>query len=278
MAELLRSGVGTERLILSARRRGPASRSFPHVPDVRRADYDDPASLRAAFRNTDLLVLIPTLAPVEERLHQHDNALRAAAENGVGRVVFSSFQAVGARSRFSRAAFYREGESRLRESVPAWTIVRSGLHLEFLGVHLRGAMERGVLSVPAPHGRVAAVSRDDIARGLAAVCLGEDHAGEIYGITGVRAVSMREVAATASRIAGREMAFLPCDRDRYTASLGSRGVPEPAIEAWTSTWEAVEAGELERVSGDLQRLTGRGAPSLPDQLRPLLGPEGQGAA
>ncbi len=59
--------------------------------EVRRGDYDDAASLRAAFAGTDVLLLVssPDVTPGVRR-RQHGNAITAAAEAGVGRIVYTS--------------------------------------------------------------------------------------------------------------------------------------------------------------------------------------------
>src|SRR5947209_5918949 len=59
--------------------------------DVRHGDYDDPASLRTAFAGTDVLLLVssPDVTP-GVRPRQHGNAITAAVEAGVGRIVYTS--------------------------------------------------------------------------------------------------------------------------------------------------------------------------------------------
>src|SRR5512138_3822821 len=56
---------------------------------VRQADFDDPASLKAAFAGVDRLLLISTdLIDFEgRRLRQHQNAVNAADEAGVKHLV-----------------------------------------------------------------------------------------------------------------------------------------------------------------------------------------------
>ena len=269
---LLHEGIRPDDLILSIRDPEKASSLGFGSLDLRRADYDDPTSLREAFRESGVLLLIPTSEPVEPRLRQHANALTAARVSGVDRLVFSSFQACGPDSRFCRARFYREAESNVQGSGRAWTILRSGLYLEFIAAHAAKQLPAGRLTLPVERGRVACIGREDVARGLAAACLESGHEGRIYDLTGAEALSMADMAAAFSTIVRRPIEFAPITVAEYAERCRERGLPDPLIALWRSIWEAVEAGELERISDDLERLTRRPPLGLAEQLRRLLEP------
>src|SRR5512143_2007904 len=57
--------------------------------DVRRADFDDPASLREAFAGVERMLLISG-TDLERRVAQHRAAIAAAEAAGVRRVVYTS--------------------------------------------------------------------------------------------------------------------------------------------------------------------------------------------
>lgn len=273
IAALLHEGARPHNVVLSVRDPAKASRLGFDALDVRRADYDDVASLREAFRETDVLLLIPTSEAVVPRLRQHSNALTAARISGVERLVFFSFQACGPHSRFCRARFYREAESDVRSSGRAWTILRSGIYPEFIESHAAKQLRGGRLMLPVERGKVACIGRDDLARGLAAACLEDGHEGCVYDLTGTEALSMTDVAASIAAVARRPMEFTTITVEEYVAQCRERGLPEPVIEVWRSVWEAVEAGELALVTDHLERLTGRPPQTFSDQLRGLMEPE-----
>lgn len=267
---LLEKGARPDDLILGVRDPAKASSLGFATLDVRRADYDDEESLREAFRDTDVLLLIPTSEPVEPRLRQHANALTAARESGVERLVFSSFHACGHDSRFRRAPFYHTAESSLSETGLAWTIVRSGLYLEFVAGHAAAQLQSGRLMLPVERGKVACIGRDDVARGLAAACLEDGHEGRVYQLTGAKALHMTDVAAAISKLTRRSIEFAAITSEEYAVQCRERGLPKPIIEVWLSVWEAVEAGEFERTTDDLECLTGRPPMPLADQLGVLI--------
>jgi len=58
---------------------------------VRRADFDDPASLPAAFDGVEAALFISTYAPNAARPRQNLNAIEAAKAAGVKRLAYTSF-------------------------------------------------------------------------------------------------------------------------------------------------------------------------------------------
>ena len=60
--------------------------------ETRRADFDDPASLDAAFQGVDRLLIISTddVATPGKRQRQHKAAIDAAARAHIGHVVYTS--------------------------------------------------------------------------------------------------------------------------------------------------------------------------------------------
>ena len=82
-----------------ARRVIAASRDPAKVVDLaakgaetRRADFDDPASLDAAFKGVDRLLIVSTddVVTPGKRLRQHTAAVEAAARARIGHVVYTS--------------------------------------------------------------------------------------------------------------------------------------------------------------------------------------------
>jgi hypothetical protein len=71
--------------------------------------------------------------------------------------------------------------------------------------------------------------------------------------------------------------YVPETLEEAYASRASSGAPDWEIAGWVTSYAAIAAGELERVSPDVERLTGRAPISLerflrdnPDSYRNLL--------
>jgi NAD(P)H dehydrogenase (quinone) len=256
MEALLREGTQAEDLIASVRTSSKAQDLAEKDISVRHADYEEPQTLREAFRGTDVLLLIPSTALVEPRILQHFNALEAAREAGVKRVVFVSFVAAEPASKFLIAPFFLYAESKMRLSGLPWTILRDGMYLDPVADWVPHLVKTERLPYPVREGRVAYISRDDLARAIAAVCLTDGHSGAVYELTGREAVSMPRLAAAISAASGTPVAYQQVSEEEFASVCRAGGDPEPLVQILLSMYRAVDAGEFERATDHVERLTG----------------------
>ncbi len=229
-----------------------------HGVTVHRADYEDPSSLAAAFRETEMLVIVPSIAPVEQRILQHFNALEAAKDSGVKRVVFASLATAAiTSSKFAVNPFFLYAESKLRLSGMDWTILRNNLYLDPIAEWVPELVEMGRFPYPVKEGRVAYVSRDDLARATAAVCLNRGHSGKVYELSGSVGLSMPEVAEIISRVTGRSVLFDSVTEQEYAdvCRQGNEEVPGYLIEILITLYRAVDNCEFGNVTDHIERLT-----------------------
>ncbi len=264
--------VPADSLIASVRTPAKAKHFAEMGVEVRHADYDDIDSMKEAFEGTDVLSLIPTLAPIEPRMIQHTNAVEAAKAAGVGRVVFSSFATASPESKFHVAPFIVFAESKLRESRLDWTILRSGMYLDPIADWIPELVSMGRLPYPVKEGKVAYISRDDLARATAAACTGEGHAGRIYELTGAEALSMTKLAEIISEVTGKPIRFDSITDEEYAGicRTGKEEVPEIIIPMLTTLYHAVDNGEFEQVTDHVEKLTGRPPEPVASYLRSAL--------
>jgi uncharacterized protein YbjT (DUF2867 family) len=202
--------------------------------------------MRAAFDGADTVFLVPAEESAD-RVEQHKTAVDAAAAAGVGRIVYLSFVDASPDATFTLVRHHWETEEHIRASGLAFTFPRMNLYLDFIP---NMVSEAGVIAGPAGDGRAAVVARRDVAEAVAALLLGDGHDGRTYDITGREALSFAEIAAVVGATYQDETL------EEARASRSGYGAPDWQVEAWISTYTAVAAGELERVSGDFARLTG----------------------
>lgn len=225
--------------------------------EVRHGDFDAPESLARTFAGAGTVLIVSGDAPVDVRIRQHRNAVDAAKAAGIGRVVYTSFVDPRPQSRFAFAAIHADTEDYLRASGLPFTILRNGVYADNLMGFIGRALESGTLAAPAGDGRVAFVSRADLAEATAAVLLGAGHAGRTYELTGPAAVSYHEVAAAVSRRSGRPIAYQPIATEAFADGLTRAGLPPFMVTALSGLFEAVAAGAYADVSDDGSRLAGR---------------------
>lgn len=244
---------------------------------VCRADYDEPASMVEAFRGADALLLIPTLIPVEARVVQQGNAVGAAVEAGVSRLVFSSFGSGSPESKFLVAPFMLYAESKTRLSGLPWTILRNGMYLDAIADWVPELVQMGRLPYPVKKGKAAFISRDDLGRATAGALLDDSCAGQVFDLTGPEAQSMDRLAATISEVTGKSVVFDSIDDEQYAQICreGAEEVPEYLIPILTSLYHEVEACGFEKVTDHVERLAGIPPEDVATYLRRVLALDGR---
>jgi NAD(P)H dehydrogenase (quinone) len=92
--------------------------------EIRYGDFDDYASLEAAFSGADKLLLI-SASKVGSRIAQHTNAVNAARAAGVRHIVYTSYIGKGPDNPSLAVGDHRATEEKLRESGMTWTVLRN---------------------------------------------------------------------------------------------------------------------------------------------------------
>jgi NAD(P)H dehydrogenase (quinone) len=219
------------------------------------ADFDRPETLADAFAGADTVLIISGDAPNDVRIRQHRAAIDAANAAGVGRVVYTSFINVSPASLFPFAAIHADSEAYLKASGLSFTILRNNQYAE--NINLSSAKATGKLASPGMKGKVAYITRADIAAATAAVLAGEGHAGKTYELTGPEALDLAEVAEVLGNTWGKPVEAVEISAEDFSGVLGSYGLPPFLVEALTGIHKATGAGEHSAVSDDAAKLAGR---------------------
>jgi NAD(P)H dehydrogenase (quinone) len=238
----------------------------PQVPgaEVARLSYGDPAAVEA-LAGVETLFMV-SAAEDAERVAQHRGLVEAAAEAGVRHVVYTSFVGAGETAGFLLGRDHGATEDIIRSTGLAHTFLRDNFYVEVWADF--GGTE-SVIRGPAGDGRMAAVSRRDVAAVAAHVLRDPGaHAGATYDLTGPEALTLTEVAEVLTRVTGRPHTFVDETMEEARASRSSYGAPDWLVDAWISTYTAIRDGELEHVSNDVPRLLGRPALGFAEAIDP----------
>jgi NAD(P)H dehydrogenase (quinone) len=236
---------------------------------VRRADFDEPDGLAAAFAGGDKLLLVST-STVGRRLAGHRAAIDAARAAGVSLVAYTSITHADTAG-MRLAAEHRETERYLRDSGTPFTFLRNSWYLENYTSGLSGYLEHGSVAGSAGDGRVSAAALADYAQAAAAVLTTEGHAGAVYELGGDEAFTLAELAARLSTASGREIIYNDMPAQRFAELLTSVGLPKDYAEVLADADLGLGRGELFTDSGDLGRLIGRPTTTLSDAITTALG-------
>jgi NAD(P)H dehydrogenase (quinone) len=263
VAELIGSG---RRVIAGTRDPDRADPGIQSVVEVRRIDFDDPASLASGFARVERLLIVSTdeLSAPGKRQRQHAAALYAAVEAGVSFVAYTSMPDPANSPDIPFAPDHQAMETALHESGLAHAVLRNGWYQENLLAYLPQIVADGTWFTAAGNGRMPYVARADAARAAAAVLSGA-RAG-IFDIAGTAVLSVEDIAAEVHETLGRPLVVTHADPDRVALELARQGVAAPVISMVASTEAHQRAGGFEVGAGHVEQLTGR--PPLP--LRDLL--------
>ena len=249
-------GIATRLVVRDARRAPVLDRS-----DVAVATYADGTALRRALEGTRALYLVSGEESAD-RLEQHRTAVRAAADAGVPRVVYTSFLGAAPDATFTLARDHFHTEVALREAGLPFVALRDSMYADILPSFTADGVIRG----PAGDGRLAPVTRDDIAAVSVAALLDESIGGAL-DVTGPELLSLSDIAGILTEVTGRPVRYHRETIEEAYASRAPYGVPDWQLDAWVSTYTAVAKGEMAIVSDTVERLTGRPARSLREYLR-----------
>ncbi|WP_433234038.1 NAD(P)H-binding protein [Actinomadura nitritigenes] len=183
----------------------------------------------------------------------------AAAAAGVRRVVLLS----GRGEEEARAC-----ERVVRDCGLEWTIVRAAWFAQnFSEDYLLDPVRAGEVVLPAGDVPEPFADADDIADVAVAALTRAGHAGEVYEVTGPRALTFADAVAEIGRAAGREIAYVRVGADDYAAALKEHGLPGEVAGLLTYLFTTVLDGRNAEPADGVRRALGREARDFADYAR-----------
>ncbi len=253
-------GPAVTRLLVRDPARAPRIDGDPEVAAV---TYDDFDAAWSALTGIDVLLMVSG-AESQHRRAQHRTFITAAADAGVRHIVYTSFDGAAPNAVFTLGRDHWDAEQAIRESGMRFTFLRDSFYSDFYPMF---ADEHGVIRGPAGDGRAAAVARADVGD-VAAVVLADPAAHEdaAYTLTGPEAISFDEAAERMTRVFGRPYRYEAQSIAEAYETRRAFTDEQWQLDAWVSTYTAIGDGALDRVTDDVERLTGHPARTLEEAL------------
>ncbi|CAM3243260.1 SDR family oxidoreductase [Asticcacaulis taihuensis] len=256
--------AGRDHIIAASRDTAKIADLAAKGAETRTADFDDPASLAAAFKGVDRVLIISTDSlGTGQRLRQHLNAVKAAAEAGAEIVYTSMPKPEGSAVTF--APDHAGTEQAIIATGRPYTILRDAWYQENLLMTLPGAFASGTLYTSAGDGKISHVSHADVARSAAAA-LSRSSANQILTLTGPELLTTKQIAALASEVIGKPLAVVDLTDAQLAGGMKAAGVPEAIIPMLVSFDTTTREGGFDILTDDVETLTGR----KPEPLRAFL--------
>jgi NAD(P)H dehydrogenase (quinone) len=263
VAARLAHGHHAQRLIVRDLAAAPAAVGADIV-QIGRAGYRDGPGMREALRGTETMLLVSGReSPV--RVVEHAEAIEAAVDAGVQRIVYTSFLGADPDATFTFAQDHYATEQLIRETGLAFTFLRNSQYLDYVPLIVG---DDGVIRGPAGHGQIAWVSRDDVADVAAVVLRSQDgeHDGQTYDLTGRESHTMAWAAEQLSAVTGREITFRNQGVQEAYEARAHLEAADYEKDGWITSYVAVGTGEMDVVSDAVPRIAGHPAQDLPDWL------------
>ncbi len=233
--------------------------------EVRQANFDDPASLAAAFAGVERLLLISTDA-LDRRTAQQKNAVAAAEQAGVKHVLYTSLSNAQSGLPAMIADSHYATEQALAASTLDWTVLRNNIYTDMFLGSLPRAVASGQLVAATGTGGAGYVTREDCARAAAAALANPPAGRTILDITGPSVVTHADLVQILSELTGRAVTYVPVDVDAIVAGMVGAGLPEPVARVYAGFDTTIAQGSLAVASNDVAELTGQAPQSVADFL------------
>ncbi|MGW0789742.1 NAD(P)H-binding protein [Streptomyces sp. NPDC002911] len=261
------TGKTGSRTVARLREMGVETRSASRSGDIL-FDWADRTTWQAALDGVDAVYIVPldtSPSPTPAFVEQ-------AVAGGVRRLVLLSARGVDVPGYFGASyeggGPHTEGETAVRSSGVAWTILRPGWFAQNFseGVFLDG-VRAGELALPTGDGAAAFVDADDIAAVAVAALTEDGHDGEVYELSGPRALGIADVLDEIAKVTGVRAAYVPVEESAFRAGLVAQGLAEQEAALWADGMKPIRTSQEAPVTDGVQRALGRPPRDIADFAR-----------
>ncbi|MEC8080894.1 MAG: SDR family oxidoreductase [Pseudomonadota bacterium] len=265
---LLAKGVAADQIVAAVRSPEKATALQERGVVVRKADYTDPASLKAAMNGIKRVVLVSS-SEVGQRAAQHQNVINAAQATSVELLAYTSILHADT-SPLALAEEHVATEAALKASSVPHVVLRNGWYSENYTMSAGMAVEHGAVLGSAGEVKYSTAARADYADAAATVITSEDQAGKVYELAGDEAFTLAQYAAYITKISGKEVVYQDLPEAEYAKVLVEVGLPEGFAAVLADSDVGASKGGLFDDSQTLSKLIGRPTTPIQDSIKLAL--------
>jgi NAD(P)H dehydrogenase (quinone) len=257
--QLLAKGIAAGDIIATTRDVSKLADYAAKGVDVRVADFNDAASLPAAFKGADRLALISTDAVdgIGTRLKQQTAAVNAAKAAGVKHIVYTSMPNPTVDSKITFAGDHRGTEEAVKASGLGYTILRNAWYFENLFMSLPQVLASGHWYTSTGDGKVNNLARADCAAALVAVLASDNTESKTYTLTGAEKLTTAEIATLASEVLGKKIEVIQLNDEQLAGGMKGAGLPDFLIPFLIGFEANTRIGAADIETNDVELLTGK---------------------
>lgn len=236
--------------------------------EVRKADFNDQASLVEAFTGVDKVFIVSTFGDLELYKLQQTNAVEAAKQANVKQIVYSSAPRADAND-FILASPHLARENIIKESGIPYVFLRNNWYVE----NELGTIQQSLNGAPwvtaAGEGKVGWVLRADLAEATANVLATDGHDNKVYELGGEN-LTQEEFVAALNEVTGKEITVMNVEREAYSVMLEQANLPAEMVGMLTMVQQGIKDGGLVNNHTDLEMLLNRKPATVKESLQQLL--------
>jgi NAD(P)H dehydrogenase (quinone) len=232
--------------------------------EIRVADYFDYDGLLKAFEGIEKVLLIGSHS-FTDRFTQHYNVITAARQAGVKHVIYNSimrkdrlFPDISDSDIFS--------EQTLKASGLTYTILYQTPFSEVLHFYYGFTPYEKGFHLTQGNGKMAPVTRDDLAEAEAVILTTPGHENKSYTLTGSEAISFADIAKILEELKGQPVPYRVIPDREYIDMRIAEGIPLQMAEFAFNWLSYINAGEYDGNPRDIELLLGRKTASFRSYL------------
>lgn len=237
--------------------------------EVKKGDYEDVDSLKAAFDGIETLYFVSG-SDMGKRLGQHKNVIEAAKTSKLKHIFYTSVSLNNFTSNsplFEAMSHHTQTEEWIKELGISYTILRHNLYNDILPMVFLGAKEQLLASktvfLPTENGKTAFISCQDLAEAAAnALVNPTEHINKIYELNGKNNIQFAEIAEILSEITAEKINYVSPTASIFEETMKQYGVPEEYIGLMSAFSVAISQGTFEANTSDIELLLGRNPESV----------------
>lgn len=249
--QLAESGVKVRAAVRSMEK---AEKKFRH-PNVESVeiDFNDPASLDAAFKGIEKLFLLTPF--IDDQVDIGGMLVDAAKVHGVQHIVKLSVAGAEREPGFYLGRWHRETERHIEASGIPYTFLRPGSFMQnFINYF---PPEGGKIQLPLGQGKGSYIDVRDLAAVAVKVLTEKGHEGKAYTLTGPQSLSVSEVAEILSKVTGRRIEYVDIPEEEERHSMIEMGMPEWMADSMMELHRTTKSGQATTVTDTVERILGR---------------------
>lgn len=268
VSSLLARGVAASEIVAAVRSPEKVDDLKQLGVEMRKADYNDLASLKTAMNGVNRVVLVSS-SEVGQRAVQHQNVIDAAKEAGIELLAYTSILHADS-SPLALAEEHRATEAALKASGVPHVLLRNGWYSENYTMGAGMAVEHSAVLGSAGEGKYATAARADYAAAAAVAITSDDQAGKVYELAGDEAFTLAQYAAYIAEISGKNVVYQDLPEAEYAKVLVEMGLPEGFANILADSDVGASKGGLFDDSHSLSKLIGRPTTPIQDSIKQAL--------